>query len=204
MKLLVLFHSTTGHVYRMAQAVAEGAGTVAGTEVELMRVPETMSKDALEAMGASDAQRSMADVPVAKSKDLARFDAILFGAPTRFGSMAVPMHQFMETTGDLWLKGSLVGKPAGVFTSTGTQHGGQESTILGFQASLLHLGMVIVGLPYSFGGLSLTDEVSGGSPYGASTIAGGDGKRLPSENELAGARFHGMHVAQIGVKLSRS
>lgn len=203
MKLLVLFYSSTGHVYRMAQAVAEGAATVAGTEVKLMRVPETLSPEALEAMGATDAQMSMADIPVAKVEDLERFDAIVFGTPTRFGSMAAQMRQFLDSTGELWAKHKLVGKAGGVFTSSATQHGGQESTILNFHITLLHHGMVIVGLPYSFPGLSLTDEVSGGSPYGASTIAGNDGQRVPSENELDGARFQGIHVAQIGIKLSR-
>lgn len=201
MKLLVLFYSTTGHVYRMAQAVVEGASKVSGAEVDLMRVPETMSKEALTAMGADDAQKAMAHVPIAKPDDLVDYDAFLFGAPTRFGSVPVQMRQFLDNTGELWLLRKLVGKPGGVFTSSSTQHGGQESTILGFHATMLHHGMVVVGLPYSFEGLSLTDEVSGGSPYGASTIAGSSGARQPSENDLSGARFQGMHVAQIGLKL---
>lgn len=203
MKLLVLFYSSYGHVYRMAQAVAEGASKVAGTEVELMRVPETLPKEVIEAMGATDAQKSMEGVRIAKVEDLAGFDAIVFGTPTRFGNMAGQMRQFLDGTGELWAQHKLVGKPGSVFTSSGTQHGGQESTILGFHTTLLHHGMVIVGLPYSFAGQSRIDEMSGGTPYGASTIAGSDGARLPSENELEGARFQGTYVAQIGKKLMK-
>lgn len=202
MKLLVLFYSSYGHVHRMAQAVAEGAGQVAGTEVALMRVPETLSDEVIQAMGATEARKAWADVPIATVDDLADADAIVFGTPTRFGNMAGQMRQFLDGTGDLWARGKLVGKPGSVFTSSGTQHGGQESTILSFHATLLHHGMVVVGLPYSFDGQSRTDEVSGGSPYGASTIAGSKGERRPSENELEGARFQGRHVARIGKKLS--
>lgn len=203
MKLLVLFYSSYGHVYRMAQAVAEGAAEVAGTEVELMRVPETLPKEVIEEMGAKNAQTDMEDVRIAKVEDLARFDAFVFGTPTRFGNMAGQMRQFLDGTGTLWAQHKLVGKPGSVFTSSGTQHGGQESTILGFHTTLLHLGMVVVGLPYSFAGQSRIDETSGGTPYGASTIAGSDGSRWPSENELEGARFQGNHVARIGMKLMK-
>lgn len=203
MKLLVLFYSSYGHIHRMAQAVAEGAREVSETEVEIMRVPETLSQNMILAMGAADAQAAMTDIPVARTDDLALFDAIVFGTPTRFGNMAGQMRQFLDGTGGLWAKGALVGKAAGVFTSSGTQHGGQESTILGFHTTLLHHGMVIVGLPYSFQGQSRTDEITGGSPYGASTIAGAKGERQPSENELEGARFQGRHVAEIGKKLTR-
>jgi NAD(P)H dehydrogenase (quinone) len=145
----------------------------------------------------------MAHVPVCKVDDLAAADAIIFGTPTRFGNMCGQMRQFLDATGGLWAKGALVGKVGSVFTSSGTQHGGQESTILSFHITLLHQGMVIVGLPYAFAGQMGTDEVTGGSPYGASTIAGGDGSRLPSENELAGARYQGKYVAGIAAKLSR-
>lgn len=203
MKLLVLFYSSYGHIHRMAQAVAEGAREVSETEVEIMRVPETLSQNMILAMGAADAQAAMTDIPVARTDDLALFDAIVFGTPTRFGNMAGQMRQFLDGTGGLWAKGALVGKAAGVFTSSGTQHGGQESTILGFHTTLLHHGMVIVGLPYSFQGQSRTDEITGGSPYGASTIAGAKGERQSSENELEGARFQGRHVAEIGKKLTR-
>lgn len=203
MKLLVLFYSTFGHVHRLAQAVAEGANQVEGTQATLLRVPETLSDAVLATMGAVEAQKAWADVPVATVGDLAHFDAIIFGTPTRFGNMAGQMRQFLDGTGGLWAKGKLVGKAASVFTSTGTQHGGQESTILSFHTTLLHHGMVIVGLPYTFQGQSRVDEVTGGSPYGASTIAGSQGERLPSENELEGARFQGRHVAEIATKLSR-
>jgi len=203
MKLLVLFYSSYGHIHRMAQAIAEGAREVSETEVEIMRVPETLSPNMIQAMGAADAQKAMSDIPVAMTDDLAKFDAIVFGTPTRFGNMAGQMRQFLDGTGGLWAKGALVGKPGSVFTSSGTQHGGQESTILSFHTTLLHHGMVIVGLPYSFQGQSRTDEITGGSPYGASTIAGAKGERQPTENELEGARFQGRHVAEIGKKLMK-
>jgi len=202
MKLLVLFYSTYGHIYRMAQAVAEGAGQVEGTQVALLRVPETLSDESLKAMGGFEARKAWADVPVAKVADLTNVDAIIFGTPTRFGNMAGQMRQFLDATGGLWAHGALVGKAGGVFTSSGTQHGGQESTILSFHTTLLHHGMVIVGLPYAFQGQSRVDEITGGSPYGASTIAGGQGERLPTENELEGARFQGRHTATIAMKLS--
>ena len=203
MKLLVVFYSTYGHVYRMAQAVAEGATQVAGTEVEILRVPETLSNDSIRKIGAADAQKSMVDVPLATVEALASADAIVFGTPTRFGNMAGQMRQFLDGTGPLWAQGKLVGKPGSVFASSGTQHGGQESTILSFHTTLLHHGMVIVGLPYAFEGQSRTDEVSGGSPYGATTIAGAKGERTPTENELEGARYQGRHVAEIGKKLMK-
>jgi NAD(P)H dehydrogenase (quinone) len=202
MKLLVLFYSTYGHIHRMAQAVAEGAGQVEGTQVALLRVPETLSDDTLKIMGAFEARKAWADVPVASVGDLANVDAIIFGTPTRFGNMAGQMRQFLDATGGLWARGTLVGKAGGVFTSSGTQHGGQESTILSFHTTLLHHGMVVVGLPYAFQGQSRVDEITGGSPYGASTIAGGQGERLPTENELEGARYQGRHTATIARKLS--
>jgi NAD(P)H dehydrogenase (quinone) len=201
MKTLVLFYSTYGHVYRMAQAVVEGAREVAGAEVELKRVPETLSAEIIEKMGATEAQKAFANVPVATVDDLASADAVIFGAPTRFGNMAAQMRQFLDATGGLWAKGALVGKVGSVFTSSATQHGGQESTILSFHTTLLHQGMVIVGLPYAFQGQTRIDEITGCSPYGASTITGGNGQRMPSENELAGAKYQGRHVAQITKKL---
>jgi NAD(P)H dehydrogenase (quinone) len=203
MNILIVYYSLYGHIYRMAQAVKEGAETVSGAKVSLCRVPETLSDEVLGKMGAREAQKTMAHVPVCKVDDLAAADAIIFGTPTRFGNMCGQMRQFLDATGGLWAKGALVGKVGSVFTSSGTQHGGQESTILSFHITLLHQGMVIVGLPYAFAGQMGTGEVTGGSPYGASTIAGGDGSRLPSENELAGARYQGKHVAGIAAKLSR-
>jgi NAD(P)H dehydrogenase (quinone) len=202
MKLLVLFYSTYGHVHRMAQAVAEGAREVAGANVVLRRVSETLPPDVLAAMGAVEAQKAFADIPIATVAELAEADAIIFGTPTRFGNMAAQMRQFLDATGGLWAQGKLVGKVGSVFVSSATQHGGQESTILSFHTTLLHHGMVIVGLPYAFAGQTRLDEITGGSPYGASTIAGGKGERMPSENELAAARFQGRHVAQIAKKLS--
>lgn len=202
MKVLVLFYSMYGHVYRMAQAVVEGAREVPGVEVVIKRVPETLTPDVIKSMGATDAQRVYADVPVASVNDLAEADAIIFGTPTRFGNMSGQMRQFLDATGGLWAQGKLVGKVGSVFVSTGTQHGGQESTILSFHTTLLHHGMVIVGLPYAFQGQTRIDEITGGSPYGASTIAGGQGERMPSDNELAAARYQGKHVAQIAKKLS--
>ena len=202
MKLLVLFYSTYGHVYRLAQAVASGANEVPGVDAVVKRVPETLSPDVVNMMGATEAQKAFADVPIATVDDLVVPGAIIFGTPTRFGNMAGQMRQFLDATGGLWAQGKLVGKVGSVFTSSATQHGGQESTILSFHTTLLHHGMVIVGLPYSFQGQTRIDEITGGSPYGASTIAGGKGERTPSENEIAAARFQGGHVAQIAKKLS--
>ena len=202
MKVFIVFYSMYGHIYNMAEAVAQGAREAGGVEVELRRVPETLPQDALEKMGAVEAQKAFAHVPVATVDELASADAIIFGTPTRFGNMTGQMRQFLDATGQLWAKGALVGKVGSVFTSTATQHGGQESTLLSFHINLLHHGMVVVGLPYAFQGQMRTDELTGGSPYGASTIAGGRGERMPSENELAGARFQGKHVAAIAKKLA--
>jgi len=201
MKILVVFYSTYGHIYKMAEAVAEGAKQVNGAEVEIRRVPETLPQEVLEKMGAVEAQKAYAQIPVCTVDELAEADAVIFGTPTRFGNMCGQMRQFLDATGQLWAKGSLVGKVGSVFTSTATQHGGQESTILTFHVTLLHHGFVVVGLPYAFQGQMRIDEITGGSPYGASTIAGGDGSRMPSENELAAARFQGTHVAEITSKL---
>ncbi len=201
MKVLVVYYSMYGHIHRMAEAVAEGVKEVSGTEVELRRVPETLSEDILSKMGALEAQKAFSHVPVATVDELAEADAIIFGTPTRFGNMCGQMRQFLDATGQLWAKGALVGKVGSVFASSATKHGGQESTILSFHITLLHQGFVIVGLPYAFQGQMRIDEITGGSPYGASTIAGGQGERMPSENELAAARFQGKHVATIASKL---
>lgn len=202
MKILVAYYSMYGHVYRLAKAAAEGARSVADAEVTLRRVPETLPAEVLEKMGAAEAQKQQADVPVCTIDELGEADAIIFGTPTRFGNMCGQMRQFLDATGKLWANGSLIGKAGSVITSSNTQHGGQESTILSFHTTLLHHGMVIVGLPYAFQGQMTMDEISGCSPYGASTIAGGDGSRVPSENELAGARFQGERVARIAKKLT--
>lgn len=203
MKVLVVFYSTYGHVYKMAEAVAEGAKQVSGAEVEIRRVPETLPDEVLEKMGAVEAQKSFSQVPVCTVDDLAAADAVIFGTPTRFGNMCGQMRQFLDATGQLWASGALVGKVGSVFASTATQHGGQESTILSFHITLLHHGFVIVGLPYAFQGQMQNDEISGGSPYGASTIAGTSGERTPSGIELDGARFQGKHVAEIALKLAK-
>jgi NAD(P)H dehydrogenase (quinone) len=202
MKVLVVFYSMYGHIYKMAQAIAEGAKEVPGAEVVLRRVPETLSEEILGKMGALEAQKGMAGIPVCGVDELAGADAIIFGTPTRFGNMCGQMRQFLDATGGLWAKGALVGKVGSVFASSGTQHGGQESTILSFHITLLHQGMIVVGLPYAFAGQTRMDEITGGSPYGASTIVGGKGERMPSENELAAARWQGKHVAQIAAKLA--
>jgi len=203
MKVLVIFYSTFGHVYKMAQAVVEGAKEVDGAEVILRRVAETLPDEVLKMIGAKDAQKAFASVPEVTLEELEGADAVIFGVPTRFGNMPAQMKAFLDSTGQQWANGALVGKVASVFVSTATQHGGQESTILSFHVPLLHQGFVIVGLPYTFQGQMRTDELTGGSPYGASTIAGGRGERMPSENELAAARFQGRHVAQIASKLAR-
>ena len=202
MKVLIVYYSTYGHVHQMAEAIAEGVRQVDGAQAVLRRVPETLPQDVLEKMGAVEAQKAFSHVPVCTVDELAEADAVIFGTPTRFGNMCGQMRQFLDATGQLWAQGALVGKVGSVFTSTGTQHGGQESTILSFHISLLHHGFVIVGLPYAFQGQTRNDEISGGTPYGASTIAGTSGERQPSENELDGARYQGRHVATIAAKLN--
>jgi NAD(P)H dehydrogenase (quinone) len=201
MKVLIVYYSTYGHVHKMAVAIAEGVKQVDGAEAVMRRVPETLPGEILEKMGAVDAQKSISHVPVCTVEELATADAVIFGTPTRFGNMCGQMRQFLDATGQLWAQGALVGKVGSVFTSSATQHGGQESTILSFHISLLHHGFVIVGLPYAFQGQMDIDEVTGGSPYGASTIAGRSGERMPSKNELEGAHFQGKHVAEIAKKL---
>jgi NAD(P)H dehydrogenase (quinone) len=197
-KVLVLYYSSYGHIEAMAQAVAEGAATVADTSVDIRRVPEIVPDDVAAASGLKLDQSA----PIASPNDLASYDAIIFGTPTRFGNMAAQMRNFLDQTGPLWFQNKLVGKVGSVFCSTASQHGGQETTITSFHTTLLHHGMVIVGLPYTFAGNAEMGEISGGTPYGATTIAGSDGSRMPSENELAGARFQGQHVATIAAKLA--
>jgi len=201
MKILIVFYSMYGHIHKMAEAIAEGAREVKGADVSLRRAPETLSDEILGKMGALEPQKAFSDIPVCTVDELAEADAIIFGTPTRFGIMCGQMKQFLDATGKHWMSGALVGKVGSVFTSTSTQHGGQESTILSFHIPLMAHGMILVGLPYTFKGLMGSDEVSGGTPFGASTIAG-DGSRQPSENELEGARFQGRHVAGITAKIT--
>ena len=201
MKALVLFHSLYGHIYKMAEAVAEGVTRVEGAEATIRRVPEAIPQETLERMGASHAQQTFAHIPVAAPGELSEYDAVIFGTPTRFGNMSGQMRTFLDQTGGLWMQGALVGKVGSVFTSSSTQHGGQESTILSFHTTLLHHGMVVVGLPYAFKGQMRMDEITGDSPYGASTIAGQNDREV-SENELEAARFQGRHVAEIAKKLA--
>lgn len=197
-KILVLYHSIHGHIERMAYAEAEGAREVANAEVQIRRVPESMSAEAIREIGGKPDQAA----PVAAPGDLAQYDAIIFGTPTRFGNMTGQMRNFLDQTGALWMSGALIGKIGSVFTSSATQHGGQESTILTFHPTLLHLGMVVVGMPYSEQRQMGLDEIKGGSPYGASTIAGAQGERQPSEQELGMARSQGRHVATLATRLA--
>lgn len=199
----IVFYSMYGHVYRMAEAVAEGAREVAQAQVTLLQVPELVPEDVLEKSGAKAARAAFAHVPVAKVEQLAEADALIFGTGTRYGMMTGQMRNFLDQTGGLWMKGALVGKVGSVFTSTATQHGGQETTLTSFHTTLLHHGMIIVGVPYAEQRQTTMSEISGGSPYGASTITGGDGSRQPSENELAIARYQGRHVATIASQLQR-
>ncbi len=199
-KILVLYYSAYGHIEKMAEAVAEGARTVPGTQVTIKRVPELVPEDVAKKSGLKLNQPA----PIAKPDELADYDAVIFGTPTRFGNMCAQMRNFLDQTGGLWMKGALIGKVGSVFASSATQHGGQESTILSFHITLLHQGFVVVGLPYSFQGQMRQDEITGGSPYGATTIAAGDGSRQPSANELDAARFQGKHVAQITAKLTHT
>ncbi|ONR68136.1 NAD(P)H:quinone oxidoreductase [Burkholderia cenocepacia] len=197
-KVLVLYYSSYGHVETMAQHIVEGAKSVPGVEVTLKRVPETIPVDQARAIGVKVDQAA----PVATVDELADYDAIIFGTPTRFGNMAGQMRTFLDQTGGLWMKGALVGKIGSVFASTGTQHGGQETTITSFHTTLLHHGMVIVGVPYARSGLVNMNEITGGTPYGATTLAGADGSRQPSANELDIARYQGKHVAELANKLA--
>jgi len=201
-KVHVIFYSTYGHVYNLAMAEAEGAKEVPGTEVEILRVKETLPDDVLEKMGAVEAQKAFAHIPLADPKSLAEPDAIIIGTPTRYGSATAQMQAFLDATGGLWSAGALIGKVGSAFTSTASQHGGQETTLLNLSTFFFHQGMVIAGVPYSAKELLNLVEVSGGTPYGATTIAGPHGERQPTENELAIARAQGRHVAEIAKKLS--
>ena len=202
MKILIPFYSTYGHIYQMAEAVASGAKRVPGADVSVRRIPETLPDEVLTEMGALDAQKAFAHVAPVTLDDLAGADAIILGSPTRFGGVPAQVQQFLDTTGGLWAQGALIGKVGGVFISSATQHGGQETTIRHLHTMMLHHGLVIAGLPYAFQGQMGVTELTGCSPYGASTIAGGTGERLPSENELAGATFMGEHIAKLAAKLT--
>lgn len=201
MKIHVVFYSMYGHIHQLAQGVVEGAKSVAGAEVALFQVPELVPDDVLEKFGAKQARAGFSSVPVIKPEQLADADAIIFGTPTRFGNMCAQMRNFLDMTGGLWAKGALIGKVGSVFASTGTQHGGQETTITSFHTTLLHHGMIIVGVPYACQELVNMNEITGGTPYGATTLAGADGSRKVSANEMAIARFQGKHVAEITKKL---
>jgi NAD(P)H dehydrogenase (quinone) len=202
MNIQIIFYSMYGHVHRMAEAVAEGARGIEGANVSLYQVAELVPEAALERTGAKQARQAFADIPFAQPNQLIDADALIFGTPTRFGNMAAQMRNFLDQTGGLWARGALINKVGSVFTSTGTQHGGQETTITSFHTTLFHLGMIVVGVPYSCQELTNMDEITGGSPYGAGTLAGSDGSRLPTVNELAIARFQGKHVAEITRKLA--
>jgi NAD(P)H dehydrogenase (quinone) len=202
-KIQIVFYSMYGHVYQLAEAVAEGARQVPNTEVTLYQVPELVPEEVLVKSGAKAARKAFAHIPIAQPGKLAEADAIIFGTPTRFGNMCAQMRNFLDQTTQLWLKGALIGKVGSVFASTATQHGGQETTITSFHTTLLHHGMIVVGVPYSQQGLLNMKEITGGTPYGATTLAAADGSRQPTENELAIAKFQGKRVAEIAAKLCR-
>lgn len=201
MKVYVVFYSMYSHIYQMAEAIAAGVRDVQGAEALLFQVPETLPSEVLAKMSALEAKKAFAHVPQIAPAQLAEADAIIFGTPTRFGNMAAQMRSFLDATGGLWKQGALVGKVGSVFASTATQHGGQETTITSFHTTLFHHGMVVVGVPYACPGLVEMSEITGGTPYGATTLTKDDGSRMPSQNELAIARFQGKHVAQIASKL---
>lgn len=203
MRIQVIFYSMYGHIWKMAEAVAAGAREVAGAEVALLQVPDLMDEETQVRVGAKAARDQFAHIPFATQEGLTEADAILFGTPTRYGNMCAQMRNFLDQTGKLWASDALVGKVGSVFSSTSTQHGGQETTITSFHTNLLHFGMVIVGVPYSCKNLLNMEEITGGSPYGSSTLTGARGDRQPSENELAIARFQGRHVAEITARLTR-
>jgi NAD(P)H dehydrogenase (quinone) len=201
-KVQVIFYSLYGHVWRMAEAVAEGARQVPGAQVELLQVAETLPNDVLAKMGAVDAKKAFAHVPLADPRRLAEADAIILGSGTRYGSATAQMRAFLDNTGALWSSGALIGKVGSAFTSTASQHGGQESTLVNFHNFFFHQGMTLVGVPYAAQELLNMTELTGGTPYGASTITGAKGERMPSENELAIARFQGRHATQVAAKLA--
>ena len=202
-KVHVIFYSLYGHVWKMAEAIAEGARGVAGADVKVFQVAETLPPDILAKMHATDAKKAFAHVPIADPHQLADADVILFGTGTRYGSATAQLQAFFDATGGLWQKGALVGKVGGVFGSTTSQHGGQETTLISMQTFLFHQGLVVVGVPYAAQELLNMSEITGGTPYGATTITGADGSRMPSANELAIAKFQGKHTAEIGAKLAR-
>lgn len=197
MKVLVLFYSAYGHTWQLAEAAAKGALSIDGIEVDIKQVPETLPEELRKNLGIAHAQQAFSHIPIANPREIGEYDAIIFGTPTRFGMMASQMKAFLDGTGALWSKGELTGKIGSVFTSTSTQHGGQEATVLSFHTVLLHHGMMIVGLPYAFEGQSQMNEIAGGSPYGASTITGPNGQRQPSQIDLDGAFYQGKHVATM-------
>jgi NAD(P)H dehydrogenase (quinone) len=201
-RVKVIFYSLYGHVFRLAEAVAEGARSVSGAQVELLQVAETLPADVIAKMGATEAKKAFAHIPLADPKKLPEADALLFGTGTRYGSATSQMQALFDNTGPLWTSGALVGKVGGVFTSTATQHGGQETTLISMQTFLFHMGMAVVGVPYACEELLNMNEITGGSPYGASTITGAKGERMPSGNELAIARYQGKHTTQIAAKVA--
>lgn len=201
-RIQIVFYSMYGHIHRMAEAVAAGAAEIEHTDVALLQVPELVPEDVLLLSGARETRAAFADVPLAVPEKLAEADAIIFGTPTRFGNMCAQMRNFLDQTGPLWINGGLIGKVGSVFTSTASQHGGHETTITSFHTTLLHHGMIVVGVPYSEQRLLNMNEITGGSPYGAATLADADGKRQPSEDELAIARFQGRHVADIARRVT--
>lgn len=201
-RVKVIFYSLYGHVFKLAEAIAAGAREVSGAEVELLQVQETLSAEVIAKMGATDAKKAFAHVPIADPRKLAEADALLFGTGTRYGSATAQMQTFFDNTGPLWTSGALVGKVGGVFTSTASQHGGQETTLISMQTFLFHMGMAVVGVPYAAQELLKMDEMTGGTPYGATTITGPKGERMPSTNELAIARFQGRHTTQIAAKVA--
>lgn len=202
-RVKVIFYSLYGHVFRLAEAVAAGAREIPGAEVELAQVAETLPADVLAKMGAVDAKKAFAHIPVADPRKLGEADAIIFGTGTRFGSATAQMQAFFDATGPLWSSGALVGKVGSLFTSSASQHGGQETTLLSMMTFLLHQGMVVVGVPYAEQRLLHMGDISGGTPYGATTITNGNGERMPSDNELGIAAYQGRHVAQIAARLVR-
>lgn len=203
-KIQVVFYSMYGHIHRMAEEVAAGASEIANTEVQLLQVEELVPEDVLLLSGARETRAAFSEVPIAVPEKLAEADAIIFGTPTRFGNMCAQMRNFLDKTGSLWINGGLIGKVGSVFTSAASQHGGHETTITSFHTTLLHHGMMVVGVPYSAQGLLEMDEITGGSPYGATTLTDADGTRQPSANELAIARFQGRHVADITNRVTGS
>jgi len=201
MKVLIAHYSLLGHTNRLAEAVMHGAKEIEGAEVKLMRVPEILSEEERRRRGSGDFSKSFENIPVCSQNDAAMADAIIIGAPTYLGNMCAQMQLFLNSLGKLWRDGTLVGKVGSAFTSSGSQHGGQEAALLSVHTTMLHMGLIVVGLPYTFHGQLRIDEITGGTPYGATTIAGQKGERMPSENELAAARFQGKHVASIAAKL---